>query len=779
MESDRKQYPVMPLKNTVLFPQQVIPIYVGREKSLKLIEDLPEENKYLIVVAQQDGSIEDPKEEDLYSYGTLALVLKTFDMPDNSKSAIVQGVDRVKILKFESNDSYFLADIERIPEPLNTPDLEIEALAKKLKNSFTELIKISPNLNEEHAGMLSNINRPSRLADRATSLLSVSNSEKQEILEELDIKKRVKNAISLLQKEIQRIKLGEEIQSEVQDEISKTQREYYLREQMKAIQKELGEDTQTVELDDLKKKIDDAKMSEQALEVAEKELERLSRISPQSPEYSVARTYLEWLVELPWSKSSKDSLNIQKADKILNEDHYGLQKVKERVLEYLAVRSLKKKVTKDDTVRGPIICFTGPPGVGKTSLGKSIAKSMGREFVRISLGGVRDEAEIRGHRRTYIGALPGRIIQSLKKAQTNNPVFMLDEIDKLGSDFRGDPSSAMLEVLDPEQNHAFSDHYLEVDFDLSKVMFIATANYPDNIPPALYDRMEMLEFRGYIDEEKINIAKKHLIPKQIEENGLTSKQVKFSDTGIKEIIRSYTRESGVRSLEREISNVLRKVAVELVNNKIKTITITKAIVNEYLGIPKFLSDLAERTTKSGVVTGMAWTPAGGDILFIESSKMRGKGNLTLTGQLGDVMKESASAAYSYVKSHTKNLGLAEDFFEKLDIHVHCPAGAIPKDGPSAGVSMFTSLVSLLSDKPVKSKLAMTGEITLRGNVLPVGGIKEKVTAAHRAGIRTIILPNANKRDLEEIPENIKKDLSFHFAKEVMDVIKVAIPNLKN
>jgi len=779
MESDRKQYPVMPLKNTVLFPQQVIPIYVGREKSLKLIEDLPEDNKYLIVVAQQDGSIEDPKEEDLYSYGTLALVLKTFDMPDNSKSAIVQGVDRVKILKFESNDSYFLADIERIPEALNTPDLEIEALAKKLKNSFTELIKISPNLNEEHAGMLSNINRPSRLADRATSLLSVSNSEKQEILEELDIKKRVKNAISLLQKEIQRIKLGEEIQSEVQDEISKTQREYYLREQMKAIQKELGEDTQTVELDDLKKKIDDAKMSEQALEVAEKELERLSRISPQSPEYSVARTYLEWLVELPWSKSSKDSLNIQKADKILNEDHYGLQKVKERVLEYLAVRSLKKKVTKDDTVRGPIICFTGPPGVGKTSLGKSIAKSMGREFVRISLGGVRDEAEIRGHRRTYIGALPGRIIQSLKKAQTNNPVFMLDEIDKLGSDFRGDPSSAMLEVLDPEQNHAFSDHYLEVDFDLSKVMFIATANYPDNIPPALYDRMEMLEFRGYIDEEKINIAKKHLIPKQIEENGLTSKQVKFSDTGIKEIIRSYTRESGVRSLEREISNVLRKVAVELVNNKIKTITITKAIVNEYLGIPKFLSDLAERTTKSGVVTGMAWTPAGGDILFIESSKMRGKGNLTLTGQLGDVMKESASAAYSYVKSHTKNLGLAEDLFEKLDIHVHCPAGAIPKDGPSAGVSMFTSLVSLLSDKPVKSKLAMTGEITLRGNVLPVGGIKEKVTAAHRAGIRTIILPNANKRDLEEIPENIKKDLSFHFAKEVMDVIKVAIPNLKN
>ena len=475
----------MPLKNTVLFPQQVIPIYVGREKSLKLIEDLPKDNKYLVVVAQQDGSIEDPKEDDLYSYGTLALVLKTFDMPDNSKSAIVQGVDRVKILKFNHEESYFTADIERIPETISTPDVQIEALAKNLKNSFTELIKISPNLNEEHAGMLSNIDRPSRLADRATSLLSVKNSEKQEVLEQLDVRKRVENAINLLQKEIQRIKLGEEIQSEVQDEISKTQREYYLREQMKTIQKELGEDSQTVELDDLKKKIDEVKMSDEANKVANKELDRLGRISPQSPEYSVARTYLEWLTELPWSKSSKDNLNVKEAQKTLDEDHYGLPKVKERVLEYLAVRSLKKKVTQEETVRGPILCFTGPPGVGKTSLGKSIARSMGREFVRISLGGVRDEAEIRGHRRTYIGALPGRIIQSLKKAKTNNPVFMLDEIDKLGSDFRGDPSSAMLEVLDPEQNHAFSDHYLEVDFDLSKVMFIATANYPDNIPPCL------------------------------------------------------------------------------------------------------------------------------------------------------------------------------------------------------------------------------------------------------------------------------------------------------
>ena len=779
MENIQKQYPIMPLRNTVLFPQQVIPIYVGREKSLKLIEDLEPDNKYLVVVAQQDGSIEDPKQEDLYSYGTLALVLKVFDMPDNSKSAIVQGVDRVKILKYQENDAYFLADIERIPEPITTPDVEIEALAKSLKGSFTELIKISPNLNEEHAGMLSNIDRPSRLADRATSLLSVSNSEKQEVLEELDVKKRVENAINLLQREIQRIKLGEEIQTEVQDEISKTQREYYLREQMKTIQKELGEDNQTVELDELRAKIADAKMTGDAEKVANKELDRLSRISPQSPEYSVARTYLEWLTDLPWSKSSKDNLNIEAAQKTLDEDHYGLTKVKERVLEYLAVRSLKKKVSKnDDSVKGPILCFTGPPGVGKTSLGRSIAKSMGREFVRISLGGIRDEAEIRGHRRTYIGALPGRIIQSLKKAKTNNPVFMLDEIDKLGSDFRGDPSSAMLEVLDPEQNHAFSDHYLEVDFDLSKVMFISTANYADNIPIALYDRMEMLDFRGYIDDEKIKIAQKHLIPKQIVENGLTAKQAKFTEDGIKEVVRSYTRESGVRSLEREIANVLRKVAVDIVNKRIKTVSLTNKKVNHYLGIPKFYTDLAERTTKPGVVTGMAWTAAGGDILFIEASKMSGKGNLTLTGQLGDVMKESATAALTYVRSHTDILGLKDDFNQKMDIHVHVPAGAIPKDGPSAGVGMFTALVSLLKNKPVASGVAMTGEITLRGNVLPIGGVKEKVTSAHRSGVRTIILPHRNQRDLEEIPDHIKKDLTFHFAKEVMDVIDVAIPDLK-
>ena len=771
-----EEYPVMPLRNTVLFPQQVIPIYVGREKSLKLINDLAPKGKHIVVVAQEDGSIEDPRPEDLYSYGTLAVVLKVFDMPDNSKSAIVQGVERVKMLDYVDDDPYFIAKVTRVKD-VEESDIKLDALVKNLRNTFSELIHVAPNLTEEHSGMLSNIQKPARLADRAISLLTVSNSEKQDILEELDVKARVEKSIAVLAREIQRIKLGEEIQSEVHDEISKTQREYYLREQMKAIKKELGEDEGSLELNELEAKVKEVKMSEEAEKVALKELDRLSRIPTQSPEYSVARTYIEWLADLPWSKSSEDTVDIKKAWKILEKDHYGLEKVKERILEYLAVRSLKQKKDPDAVVRGPILCFAGPPGVGKTSLGQSIARSMGRDFIRISLGGVRDEAEIRGHRRTYIGALPGRIIQSLKKAGTNNPVFMLDEIDKLGMDFRGDPSSALLEVLDPEQNNTFSDHYLEVNFDLSRVMFIATANYQDPIPPALRDRMEILEFSGYIEDEKLKIAKRHLIPKQIEENGLTKKEVGFDDTSIKELIRSYTREAGVRNLEREIANVLRKVAREQVENKSKKTKLTKKKVLAYLGAPRFYSELAERTTKPGVVTGLAWTAAGGDILFIEASKMKGKGILTLTGHLGDVMKESATAALTYIRSHTDILGLDEDFHKKTDIHVHVPAGAIPKDGPSAGVSMFTAMLSLLTGKPVVDKLAMTGEITLRGNVLPIGGVKEKVTAAHRSGIKTIILPDHNKKDLEDIPDHIKKDLTFHFAHEMMDVIDVALPGL--
>jgi len=775
---ESESYPVMPLRNTVLFPQQVIPIYIGRDKSLKLINELPSNSKHIVVVAQEDGSIENPEPDEMYSFGTLAVVLKVFDMPDNSKSAIVQGIDRVKILDFKEKEPYYRAVVQRISDNVPSDDVEIDALANNLRQVFNELIKVAPNLSEEHTGMLSNIQKPARLADRAVSLLTVPNPEKQDVLEELDIKSRVEKSINILTKEIQRIKLGEEIQTEVHDEISKSQREYYLREQMKAIKRELGEDESQVELKEIEDAIKKAKMPKDAKKVALKELDRLSKIPSQSPEYTVSRTYLDWLTELPWSKKSEDTIDVKDANKILDEDHYGLEKVKERILEYLAVRALKMKKDPDGAIRGPILCFAGPPGVGKTSLGKSIARSMGREFVRISLGGVRDEAEIRGHRRTYIGALPGRIIQSLKKAGTNNPVFMLDEIDKLGMDFRGDPSSALLEVLDPEQNNTFADHYLEVDFDLSNVMFIATANYQDPIPPALKDRMEIIDFSGYILDEKVQIAKKHLIPKQMEENALTTKDVALDDVGLKELINSYTREAGVRNLEREIANVFRKVARDKVEKKSKKVRVSKKKVTEYLGAPRFYSDLAERTTKPGVVTGLAWTAAGGDILFIEASKMKGKGALTLTGQLGDVMKESATAAMTYVRSHTDILDLANDFNEKTDIHVHVPAGAIPKDGPSAGVGMFTAILSLLSGKPVKSKVAMTGEITLRGNVLPIGGVKEKVTAAHRSGIKTIILPDQNRKDLEDIPEHIKKDLEFHFAKEMMDVIDVAIPELK-
>ncbi len=773
-----EEYAVMPLRNTVLFPQQVIPIYIGREKSLKLISDIElEKRKYIIVVAQEDGSIEDPLTEDLYSYGTLATVLKVFAMPDNSKSAIVQGIARVKVLEYLSKEPYFKAAASKISDEPISDQHKIDDIVENLRTVFADLIKVAPNLTEEHTGMLSNIKKPNRLVDRAVSLMTLPNQEKQEILEEVNIKNRIDKAISIINREIQRIKLGEEIQTEVHDEIAKTQREYYLREQMKAIQKELGEDEGTVEIKELEEKIKAAKMPEVSEKVAIKELDRLSRIPTQSPEYNVSRTYIEWIADLPWSKSSKDRIDLKEALTILDTDHYGLQKVKQRIIEYLAVRNLKQKRNPDGSVRGPILCFGGPPGVGKTSLGKSIARSMGREFIRLSLGGVRDEAEIRGHRRTYIGALPGRIIQNIKKAGTNNPVFMLDEVDKLGSDFRGDPSSALLEVLDPEQNHSFNDHYLELDFDLSKVMFIATANNYGNIPPALRDRMEILEFSGYIQDEKIQIAKRHLIPKQIKENGLSNSEVSLELASIRELIASYTREAGVRQLEREIANVLRKVAREVVEKNVKSVKVTKSRVQDYLGASKFHSELAERTTEPGVVTGLAWTAAGGDILFIESTKMKGKGKLTLTGQLGDVMKESATAGMTFVRAHAEDFGIDLNFNEELDLHVHVPAGAIPKDGPSAGVSMITSLVSLITNIPVKSKVAMTGEITLRGNVLPIGGVKEKVTAAHRAGIKEVILPFLNQKDIEDVPEHVSKDLKFHFAKEIWDVLKVALPSV--
>ena len=774
-ETEDNVFPLLPLRNTVLFPQQIIPVYIGRKQSLELIESIQESTKkYLVVVAQKDGSVEVPTKDDLYNFGTLAKVMKVFDMPDKSKSAIVQGISRVTITDFSEPDPFFNSNIERIIES-NEFDQNLDSTSESVKSLFRQLIDIAPYLSDEQSHALDNIQYPSKVADKAISLINISPKEKQEVLEELDISKRLDMATKYISREIQRIQLGEKIQTDVQDEISKSQKEYYLREQLKAIQKELGDENLSDEMAELEKKIKAAKMPSPVLKVAKKELARMNRIPSHSPEYSVSRTYIDWLIELPWSKNSKDNDDVINAREVLDSDHYGLDKAKERIIEHLAVRKLKKsRMKKNDRLKSPILCFTGPPGTGKTSIGKSIAKAMGREFVRISLGGVRDEAEIRGHRRTYIGALPGRIITSLKKAGTNNPIFVLDEIDKLGMDFRGDPSSALLEVLDPEQNFSFNDHYLEVDFDLSSIMFITTSNQIDQIPGPLRDRMEIIEFTGYIHSEKSNIAKKHLIPKQIKEHGLLKKEIKFTDDAISLVISSYTREAGVRNLERQFANLCRKAAKDIASEKIKSVTVDNKKVHEYLGAEMFYNEVAERTNKPGVVVGLAWTMFGGDILFIEASKMPGKGNLKLTGKLGDVMKESAEAAFSYVRTNSDSLGIEKDFYKKYDLHVHVPAGAIPKDGPSAGVTMVTALVSLLKNKPVKDGLGMTGEISLRGNVLPIGGLKEKSTAAHRAGLKHIIAPDDNKKDLEEIPSQVQKDLKITFVKDVKDVLKLAL-----
>ncbi|MCG2717104.1 MAG: endopeptidase La [Candidatus Marinimicrobia bacterium] len=766
--------PIMALRNTVLFPQQVIPIYVGRERSLKLIEDLPETKRRIVVVAQKDGSVELPDKEDLYEWGTIAQVLKIFNMPDGSKSAIVQGIERARIQSYIQQEPYFKGAVLKVQE-VYEPGIEIDALVANLHQLYNKLIKVAPYLTEEHTTILSNIPHPGRLVDRAMHLLNVPVGEKQEVLERLNVKGRLERATIIVSKEIQRIELGEMIQSEVQDEISKTQREYFLREQLKTIKKELGEDEGTMEIKELEEKIAKSRMTDEARKVAEKELDRLQKIPPASPEYTVSRTYLDWLVDLPWAIFTEDNVDVKEAKNILDEDHYGLDKVKDRVVEYLAVRKLKEQVEKDSAVKGPILCFVGPPGVGKTSMGKSIARAMGRKFVRISLGGVRDEAEIRGHRRTYIGALPGRIIQSIRKSGSSNPIFMMDEIDKVGADFRGDPSSALLEVLDPEQNSTFSDHYLEVNYDLSKVMFIATANMVDTILPALQDRMEVLEFSGYIEEEKLNIAKTFLLSKQIKEHGLSKTEMEFKDEAIRKIITLYTREAGVRNLEREIANICRKIARDVAGRKKKkSYIVDEKMVAALLGPQKYFVDIAERAARPGVVIGLAWTSVGGDILFIEATGMKGSGKLQLTGQLGDIMKESAEAALSYIRSNSKELDIDEKIFSKTDIHIHVPAGAIPKDGPSAGVTILTAVYSLLKQRKVKDMLAMTGEITLRGAVLPVGGIKEKVLAAHRAGLRRVILPEHNRKDLVEIPKQIQREMKFEFVKEMSDVLKRAV-----
>jgi ATP-dependent Lon protease len=759
---------ILPLRGTVLYPDLILPIMVGRKKSVKLIDDAMDSDRIIGVITQKRSEIEDPKESDLYSVGVAALILRMIRELDGSQRVIVQGVSRMKVREYIQREPYYKARSEVIDEGL-VQGVEIDALMMNLKNLFQRAVELAPYLTSELGTMVSNIKSPAILSDLIASNLNISTAEKQGILETFDIRERLTKVHLFLNKEVQVLELGNKIQSQVKEDMDRTQREYYLREQLKAIKKELGElDEHSTEIKELKEKIKKAKMPPEALAAAEKELDRLAKIPPASAEYTVARTYLDWLAELPWSDTTEDNLDIDNAQKTLDEDHYDLEKVKKRILEYLAVRKLKSDM------KGPILCFVGPPGVGKTSLGKSIARTMGRKFIRISLGGVRDEAEIRGHRRTYVGALPGRIIQGIKKAGSNNPIFMLDEVDKIGMDFRGDPSSALLEVLDPEQNFSFSDHYIDVNFDLSKVMFITTANVLDTIPPALRDRMETLELPGYSEDQKMMIAKEFLISKQINEHGLSTEFIEFQDAALQVIISSYTREAGVRNLEREIATICRGVAKDVARGVMEKVVIGPESLHKYLGPVKFFLEVAERTSNPGVATGLAWTPTGGDIIFVEATKMRGEKGLTLTGQLGDVMKESAQAALAYVRSKSKELGIEEDFFEKNDIHIHVPAGAIPKDGPSAGVTMFVALTSLLTNKPVRNDVAMTGEITLRGLVLPVGGIKEKVLAGMRAGIKTIILPKRNEKDLEEIPEHIRKQMNFKFIQRMDEAIELAL-----
>jgi ATP-dependent Lon protease len=761
--------PVIPVRNSVFFPKQIFPLAVGREGSLLVVQEAQRENTNILILAQKESTVETPKQEDLYLVGTVARVLKTFNLPDGSKNVVLQGLYRARVLTFLQVEPVIRAATQRLDDEKAT-GIEVDALATTVKSVFQRLVELTNELTDEHLSIVLNMEDGGAVADAAASLVTLPVAEKQKILELLNVKERLNKVHFLLSEIVQRLELGAKIKTDVQDEINKTQREYYLREQLKAIQKELGERSDNVEVNEFRRRMDSVKLPDEVRTAAEKELERLSKMNAAAAEYMVSRTYLEWLLELPWLVSTEDNLDISKARGVLEHDHYGLTKVKNRILEYLAVRKLKQK----EGMRGPILCFVGPPGVGKTSLGRSIANALGRKFVRMSLGGVHDEAEIRGHRRTYIGALPGRIIQGIKRAGSNNPVFMLDEVDKIGMDFRGDPASALLEVLDPEQNSTFSDHYIELQFDLSNVLFIATANMLDPVPPALRDRMEIIEMPSYVEEEKLQIAKDFLIPKQRKEHGLTEALVQFDDDAVRKIITGYTREAGVRSLERRIADVCRGVAREVVEGRTGGTKVTVDLLSNYLGQQKFFSDVAERLNKPGIATGLAWTPVGGEILFIEATKMKGKGNLILTGQLGDVMKESAQAALSYISSQAERLGIDESFRSRYDIHIHVPAGATPKDGPSAGVTMLTALTSLLTGRLVRNDLAMTGEITLRGAVLPIGGVKEKVLAAHRAGLKSVLLPERNRNDLEEIPQRVRESLQFYFVKEMDEVLQIAL-----
>ncbi len=762
--------PVLPVRDIVIFPYMILPLFVGRDISIKAIDHALNTNRMVLLLAQKDLNVEAPTTDDLYLMGTVCMIMRMLKLPDGRVKILVQGLSKARVSGFTQQEPFFMAGIAKVAEEKPAgASIENEALIRNVKEQMDKVVNLGKTVLPDVMVVIENIEDPGRLADLITANLGLKTDQAQEILEMSDPVMRLTRVGEILGREVQLLTIQQKIQTEARGEIDKTQREYFLREQLKAIQRELGDiDERAEEVREFKKKIDDAKMPEKVMKEAEKQLRRIEKMHPDSAEAGTIRTYLEWLTEIPWSKSTKDQLDIGKAEKVLNDDHYDLEKVKERILEYLSVRKLKEKM------KGPILCFIGPPGVGKTSLGRSIARALGREFCRVSLGGVRDEAEIRGHRRTYVGALPGRIIQGIKQAGTNNPVFMLDEIDKIGSDFRGDPSSALLEVLDPEQNNSFADHYLAVPFDLSNVMFITTGNLTDTIPGPLRDRMEILYLSGYTEEEKLQIAKKYLVPKQLDEHGITTKILQISDSAVQQIISHYTREAGVRNLEREIANLCRKVAKQVAEGKAESFNVVAKNVHKYLGVPKYLPEEEMKVNEVGVATGLAWTEAGGDVIYVEATMMKGKGNLTLTGQLGDVMKESAQAALSYIKSRASGLGLSDDLFSNVDMHIHVPAGAIPKDGPSAGITMATSIASALTGRPVRKDVAMTGEVTLRGRVLPIGGLKEKTLAAKRMGIKTVIIPHRNKKDLDDLPKYVKDGMTFVVVETMDDVLKHAL-----
>jgi len=772
------ELPGLPLRDTVLFPNSFMPLAVARESSVRLIDDAIANGKLIGVFTQRDPALDEPLQADLYPVGTATHIHKMFRLPDGSLRLIVQGLSRIHLDEIVSMKPYLRAKVTALADEHRDQDrLEIDALLRNIKSSFQKVVSLSPLLSDDLQTLAINIEEPGRLADFiASSLGTISTATKQEVLDTLDVRARMDNLNRILIKELEVLELGSKIQSQVQSEVGKNQRDYFLREQLKAIQKELGEDDdQQKEIEELREKIDAAGMPEAVKKEATRELERLSRMPVAAAEYTVSRTYLDWLVALPWNKRTEEVIDLARTKRVLDEEHTGLVKAKDRVIEYLAVRKLNPQV------KGPILCFVGPPGVGKTSMAKSIASSLDRKFVRVSLGGMRDEAEIRGHRRTYIGALPGQVIQGLRRAESKNPVFILDEIDKLGSDFRGDPSSALLEVLDPEQNDTFRDHYLDVPFDLSEVLFITTANVLDPIPPALRDRMEVLELPGYTEVEKLQIAREHLVNKQVTNNGLTPESLTFTDDALRAVILGYTREAGVRNLEREIGSICRKAARRKAEGNDEPLVVTRAVVAEMLGAPRFLDEeMEERTKNPGVAIGLAWTAAGGEVLFVEASRMAGAGVLTLTGSLGDVMKESARAALTWTRAHARELGIEPDFYRTAEVHLHVPSGAIPKDGPSAGVTMTTALVSELTGRPVRGDVAMTGEITLSGKVLPIGGVKEKVLAARRVGIREVILPRQNEKNVnEDLSPELRKDMTIHLVSSIDEVLKLALTDNTN